>query len=211
MRAPEPATLYRMHGSLSGAYRVRNVAARNRVALTNTIPSGLNRGFGGPQLYFGLERTMAIAARRLGLDPADARAAKPRRRGRDAVPDAFGGALRLGRLRSVSRPGARALRAGTSFARPGRGSAGGGAARRRRARVRRGAVDLEHGLHHARADRGRASGRRCRSRATPRAPRSRSTRSAGSPCGSGRHRRDRAIARSARRSSPMSSAAPPRT
>jgi 2-furoyl-CoA dehydrogenase large subunit len=70
VRAPEPATLYRMHGSLSGAYRVRNVAARNRVVLTNTLPSGLNRGFGGPQLYFGLERTMAIAARRLGLDAA---------------------------------------------------------------------------------------------------------------------------------------------
>ncbi|MGI8973282.1 MAG: xanthine dehydrogenase family protein molybdopterin-binding subunit [Gaiella sp.] len=71
VRAPEPATLYRMHGSLSGAYRVENVAVRNRVVLTNTTPSGLNRGFGGPQLYFGLERTMAIAARRLGLDPAE--------------------------------------------------------------------------------------------------------------------------------------------
>jgi 2-furoyl-CoA dehydrogenase large subunit len=71
VRAPEPATLYRMHGSLSGAYRVRNVAVRNRVVLTNTVPSGLNRGFGGPQLYFGLERTMAIAARRLGIDPAE--------------------------------------------------------------------------------------------------------------------------------------------
>ena len=71
VRAPEPATLYRMHGSLAGAYRVRNVATRNRVVLTNTMPSGLNRGFGGPQLYFGLERTMAIAARRLGLDPAE--------------------------------------------------------------------------------------------------------------------------------------------
>ncbi|HEY7729892.1 MAG TPA: molybdopterin cofactor-binding domain-containing protein, partial [Gaiellaceae bacterium] len=71
VRAPEPATLYRMHGSLSGAYRVRNVAVRNRVVLTNTLPSGLNRGFGGPQLYFGLERTMAIAARRLGLDAAE--------------------------------------------------------------------------------------------------------------------------------------------
>ena len=71
VRAPEPATLYRMHGSLSGAYAVPNVAVRNRVVLTNTIPSGLNRGFGGPQLYFGLERTMAIAARRLGLDPAE--------------------------------------------------------------------------------------------------------------------------------------------
>jgi 2-furoyl-CoA dehydrogenase large subunit len=71
VRAPEPATLYRMHGSLSGAYRVQNVAARNRVVLTNTSPSGLNRGFGGPQLYLALERTMAIAARRLGLDPAE--------------------------------------------------------------------------------------------------------------------------------------------
>jgi 2-furoyl-CoA dehydrogenase large subunit len=71
VRAPEPATLYRMHGSLSGAYRVRNVAARNRVVLTNRCPSGLNRGFGGPQLYFALERTMAIAATRLGLDPAE--------------------------------------------------------------------------------------------------------------------------------------------
>jgi 2-furoyl-CoA dehydrogenase large subunit len=71
VRAPEPATLYRMHGSLSGAYRVRNVAARNRVVLTNRCPTGLNRGFGGPQVYFALERTMAIAAQRLGLDPAD--------------------------------------------------------------------------------------------------------------------------------------------
>src|SRR5262249_8711258 len=65
----EPATLYRMHGSLSGAYRVRNVAARNRIVLTNRPPTSLNRGFGGPQLYFALERTMEIAARRLGIDP----------------------------------------------------------------------------------------------------------------------------------------------
>jgi 2-furoyl-CoA dehydrogenase large subunit len=73
VRAPEPATLYRMHGSLSGAYRVGNVAARNRVVLTNTLPSGLNRGFGGPQLYLALERTMTIAANRLGIDPAELR------------------------------------------------------------------------------------------------------------------------------------------
>ena len=70
LRAPEPATLYRMHGSLSGAYRVPAVATRNRVVLTNRCPTGLNRGFGGPQLYFALERTMTIAAQRLGLDPA---------------------------------------------------------------------------------------------------------------------------------------------
>jgi len=73
IRAPEPATLYRMHGSLSGAYRVRNVAARNRVVLTNRCPTGLNRGFGGPQLYLALERTMDLAAGRLGLDPAELR------------------------------------------------------------------------------------------------------------------------------------------
>ena len=71
IRAPEPASLYRMHGSLTGAYRVAHVAARNRVVLTNRCPTGLNRGFGGPQLYIALERTMAIAAGRLGLDPAD--------------------------------------------------------------------------------------------------------------------------------------------
>ena len=41
--------------------------------LTNRCPTGLNRGFGGPQLYFALERTMTIAAQRLGLDPAELR------------------------------------------------------------------------------------------------------------------------------------------
>ncbi len=73
VRAPEPATLYRMHGSLSGAYRVQNVAVHNIVTVTNRCPTGLNRGFGGPQVYFPLERTMDIAAARLGLDPAELR------------------------------------------------------------------------------------------------------------------------------------------
>src|SRR5215831_12841522 len=31
IRAPEPATLYRMHGNLTGAYDIPNVAVRNRV------------------------------------------------------------------------------------------------------------------------------------------------------------------------------------
>src|SRR5207302_494057 len=35
IRAPEPASLYRMHGALTGAYRVKHVAVRNRVVLTN--------------------------------------------------------------------------------------------------------------------------------------------------------------------------------
>ncbi len=73
VRAPEPATLYRMHGSLSGAYRVQNVAARNRVVVTNRAPTSLTRGFGGPQLYFALERTMERAAKELRMDPAELR------------------------------------------------------------------------------------------------------------------------------------------
>ncbi|AXK79252.1 xanthine dehydrogenase family protein molybdopterin-binding subunit [Pseudolabrys taiwanensis] len=70
-RAPEPATLYRMHGNMTGAYDVRNVAIRNRVALTNKTPTGLVRGFGGPQVYFALERLMQRIAVELKLDPVD--------------------------------------------------------------------------------------------------------------------------------------------
>ncbi|MGH9054405.1 MAG: xanthine dehydrogenase family protein molybdopterin-binding subunit, partial [Acidimicrobiales bacterium] len=71
VRAPEPATLYRMHACLGGAYDVRDIDVRARVVVTNRCPTGLNRGFGGPQMYLPLERLMSIAAGRLGLDPAE--------------------------------------------------------------------------------------------------------------------------------------------
>jgi 2-furoyl-CoA dehydrogenase large subunit len=71
LRAPEPATLYRMHGNLSGAYDIRHLKVRNRVVVTNKTPTGLNRGFGGPQVYFALERLMQRIAIELGLDPLD--------------------------------------------------------------------------------------------------------------------------------------------
>jgi 2-furoyl-CoA dehydrogenase large subunit len=71
LRAPEPATLYRMHGNMTGAYRVPNLAIRNRVVMTNKTPSGLVRGFGGPQVYFALERLTQKIALTLGLDPLD--------------------------------------------------------------------------------------------------------------------------------------------
>jgi 2-furoyl-CoA dehydrogenase large subunit len=71
LRAPEPATLYRMHGNLTGAYHIRHVAVRNRVVLTNKTPSGLNRGFGGPQVYYALERLMHRIAIELRLDPLE--------------------------------------------------------------------------------------------------------------------------------------------
>ncbi|EKF42659.1 carbon monoxide dehydrogenase [Nitratireductor indicus C115] len=68
LRAPEPATLYRMHGNMTGAYAISNLAIRNRVVLTNKTPTGLNRGFGGPQIYYPLERLMHRIADELGLD-----------------------------------------------------------------------------------------------------------------------------------------------
>jgi 2-furoyl-CoA dehydrogenase large subunit len=71
IRAPEPATLYRMHGNLTGAYDIRHVTVRNRVVVTNKTPTGLNRGFGGPQMYYALERLMQRVAVELELDPID--------------------------------------------------------------------------------------------------------------------------------------------
>src|SRR6185437_11887012 len=71
LRAPEPATLYRMHGNLTGAYDIAHVAVRNRVVVTNKTPTGLNRGFGGPQVYFALERLVQRIAVELKLDPVD--------------------------------------------------------------------------------------------------------------------------------------------
>lgn len=60
-----------MHGNLTGAYDIRHVRIRNRVVVTNKTPTGLNRGFGGPQVYFALERLVQRIAIGLGLDPLD--------------------------------------------------------------------------------------------------------------------------------------------
>lgn len=75
IRAPEPATLYRVHGNLTGAYDVRHIHLENYAVMTNRVPTGLVRGYGGPQLYFPLERIMDIAARQLKMDPAELRRA----------------------------------------------------------------------------------------------------------------------------------------
>ncbi len=71
LRAPEPASLYRMHSVLTGAYRVPHLEVVNRIVATNKTPTGLNRGFGGPQAYFALERLMQRIAAELDLDPLD--------------------------------------------------------------------------------------------------------------------------------------------
>jgi 2-furoyl-CoA dehydrogenase large subunit len=71
LRAPEPATFYRMHGCLTGAYAIPNLLVRNRVVLTNKTPAGLVRGFGGPQVYFQLERLMQRISVELKIEVVD--------------------------------------------------------------------------------------------------------------------------------------------
>lgn len=73
LRAPEPATFYRMHGALTGAYDIPCLYVRNRVAMTNKTPTGLVRGFGGPQVYFALERLMDLIANTLGINAIELR------------------------------------------------------------------------------------------------------------------------------------------
>jgi 2-furoyl-CoA dehydrogenase large subunit len=73
LRPPEPSTLYRCFGNITGAYRVDAVQIRARAVVTNKAPTGLNRGFGGQQLYFGLERLMDKVAAVCGLDVTEVR------------------------------------------------------------------------------------------------------------------------------------------
>ncbi len=71
LRAPMPGPLYRMHGSVTGAYDIPNVDVINRVVLTNKMPASLIRGFGGPQLYLAIERLVQRIAIELNFDPLD--------------------------------------------------------------------------------------------------------------------------------------------
>ncbi|MGD9526284.1 xanthine dehydrogenase family protein molybdopterin-binding subunit [Pseudonocardia sp.] len=73
LRPPEPSTLYRCYGNFTGPYRIGAIEVRARAVVTNTMPTGLNRGFGGQQLYFGLERLMDAVAHATGLDVLEVR------------------------------------------------------------------------------------------------------------------------------------------
>ena len=73
IRAPEPASVYRMQSTTNGCYRVRNIAVDNTLVVTNQMPTGLNRGFGGPQFFFALERIMDLAAGKWDIDPLELR------------------------------------------------------------------------------------------------------------------------------------------
>ena len=143
LKAPEPATLYRMHGAMTGAYDIPNLEVENSIAVTNKTPSGLNRGFGGPQVYFPLERLMHRIADRLGLDRLEVL----RRNLVKAMPyrTASGALYDSGDYGAVYRP----RPAGTRRTpRPTRGGPRRGAALRRRAGGGGGADGLQYGLHH---------------------------------------------------------------
>ena len=73
LRPPEPSTLYRCFGNITGPYRIDAVGIRARAVVTNTMPTGLNRGFGGQQLYFGLERLLDDIAAELDVDALELR------------------------------------------------------------------------------------------------------------------------------------------
>ena len=68
LRPPMPGPLYRQHGVMTGPYDIRHMTIRNRLVMTNKTPSGMVRGFGGPQAFYALERLMHRVAETLELD-----------------------------------------------------------------------------------------------------------------------------------------------
>ena len=56
-----------------GLYKIRSIRVDGYSVLTNTCPSGPNRGVAKPAMGFVLERMVNIAAKALGLDPIDIR------------------------------------------------------------------------------------------------------------------------------------------
>ncbi|CAN5307529.1 molybdopterin-dependent oxidoreductase [soil metagenome] len=110
LRAPEPATFYRMHGCLSGAYDIEHLAIRNRVVATNKTPTGLVRGFGGPQVYFALEQLMDRIATSLQIDPVELRLRNYVRPDRFPYTAAAGAVLDSGDYPTVTRLAVEAAR-----------------------------------------------------------------------------------------------------
>ncbi|MBI2216475.1 MAG: molybdopterin-dependent oxidoreductase [Candidatus Rokubacteria bacterium] len=60
-------------GNIANGYRIGAIRYEPYSVLTTKCPSGANRGIGKPFMCFAIERTMALLARRLGLDPAELR------------------------------------------------------------------------------------------------------------------------------------------
>jgi len=58
---------------LTGPYKIENLVARGRIAVTNKVPNAPYRGAGRPEACFAMERTMDLVARAVGLEPAEVR------------------------------------------------------------------------------------------------------------------------------------------
>ena len=71
LRAPMPGPIFRMHGTTSNGYKVKHLDVKMKIVATNKCPTGAVRGFGGPQLYFAVERLMHRIAVELKLDPLE--------------------------------------------------------------------------------------------------------------------------------------------
>jgi len=70
--APHIMTLTPERG-LAGAYRTPAIAARFRLAVTNTVPVSAYRGAGRPDTAYAIERLVDAAAFELGMDRAELR------------------------------------------------------------------------------------------------------------------------------------------
>ncbi|MBC7898322.1 MAG: molybdopterin-dependent oxidoreductase [Cytophagaceae bacterium] len=69
-----PAVPTYLYGTLlSGQYDIKAIHVHVTAAYTNTVPVDAYRGAGRPEATYVLERTLDIAAGRLGLDPAELR------------------------------------------------------------------------------------------------------------------------------------------
>lgn len=73
LRAPEPSCVMRSLTTFSGPYRIESGDIDASCVLTNKLPTGLNRGYGGQQYMFSLERLMDRIALELGIDRIELR------------------------------------------------------------------------------------------------------------------------------------------
>lgn len=68
-RSKSPNVVKRAAIECSGPYAIPNVSIDLKAVLTNNVYCDAVRGFGSPQVYFGLESSMNILADKLGMDP----------------------------------------------------------------------------------------------------------------------------------------------
>jgi 2-furoyl-CoA dehydrogenase large subunit len=73
LRAPEPSCIMRSLTTFSGPYRIDHGAIDARCVLTNKLPTGLNRGYGGQQYMFSLERLVDRVAHDLKMNRLEVR------------------------------------------------------------------------------------------------------------------------------------------